>query len=322
MARAEQQSSPPFEPTLTMKFGINILNFGPGAGPDIFLRWARLAEALGFHFLMISDHIAVTPDVNAVYPAPFYDPFTVLSWLAAKTRKVELGTTVTIIPYRHPLQTARIVANIDQMSGGRFILGVGAGWAEQEFEALGVPFNHRGAITNEYLDVIRKAWSSDVISYDGQYVSFKNVHTAPRPARSPHPPIWVGGSSDAALRRAVRSGNAWHPLRIRVSWLENDGMPRLRRIAEAQGASVPDLCPRLSLRRTESTLDDNERMAGEGTLDQIRADLEGLSSLGAKYVLFDTYSGDPTSTQQPEIDWTLLSVLAERVLDLKHQSLR
>ena len=305
-----------------MKFGINILNFGPGAGPDSLLRWARLGEALGFHLVMISDHVTVTPDVDAMYPAPFYDPFTVLAWLAAKTRKVELGTTVTILPYRHPLQTARVAANIDQMSGGRFILGVGVGWAKQEFEALGVPFKQRGAIANEYLEVILKSWASDVISYDGQFVSFKDVHTAPRPVRSPHPPIWVGGSSDAALRRAVRFGNAWHPIRSRVKWLKDEGMPRLRRIAEAEGSPVPDLCPRLSLRCTESTLDDNERTAGEGTLDQIRTDLEGLSSLDAKYVLFDTYAGDPASTQHFEADWSLLSTLAERVFDLKHESLR
>ncbi len=305
-----------------MKFGINILNFGTGASPGFFLKCTRLAEALGFHFVMLSDHVAITPDVGAVYPTPFYDPFTVLSWLAAKTRKLELGTTVTILPYRHPLQTARIVANIDQLSGGRFIFGVGVGWAQQEFESLGVPFNQRGAISNEYLDVIRKSWVSDVISYDGQFLSFKDVHTAPRPARSPHPPVWVGGSSDAALRRAVRYGNAWHPIRTRVNWLENEAMPRLRRLAEAAGRAVPDLCPRLSLRRTESTLVDDARTAGEGTLDQIRADLEVLSSLDAKYVLFDTYAGDPTANHHPEADWTLLSVMAERVLDLGQQSLR
>ena len=310
------------ERTLEMKFGVNILNFGPGAGPDSFLRWARLTESLGFHFLMISDHVAVTPDVDDMYPAPFYDPFTLLSWLAATTRKIELGTSVTILPYRHPLQTARVAANIDQLSGGRFVLGVGVGWAKQEFEALGVPFDRRGAIVNEYLEVIRKSWTADVVSYDGQYVSFKDVHTAPRPARSPHPPIWVGGSSDAALRRAVRYGNAWHPIQTRVKWLREEGMPQLRSMAEAEGTPVPDLCPRLSLRRTESTLDDNERTAGEGTLDQIRADLEGLALLDAKCVLFDTYAGDPASTEQPEADWTLLSVMAERVLDLEHQSLR
>ena len=305
-----------------MKFGINLLNFGPGSGPDSFLRWARFAESLGFHFLMISDHVTVTPDVQGMYPAPFYDPFTVLSWLAGKTRKMELGTTVTILPYRHPLQTARIVANIDQMSGGRFIFGVGVGWAKQEFAALGVPFNRRGAIANEYLEIIRKCWTGDVVSHDGEFVSFEDVHTAPRPSRSPHPPIWVGGSSDAALRRAVRYGNAWHPLRTRVAWLRDEALPRLKSIAEAEGVPVPDLCPRLSLRLTESPLPEGERTAGEGTLDQIRSDLEGLRSLDARYVLFDTYAGDPESIRHPESDQTLLATLAERVIDVGNESLR
>ena len=178
-----------------MKIGVNILNFGPGATPDSLLRSARVAEALGYHVLMISDHVAITPDVEAQYPAPFYDPFTALAWLAGLTKEVELGTTIAVLPYRHPLQTARIAANIDQLSSGRFILGVGAGWARQEFEALGVPFDRRGAVTNEYLDVIKKCWTNDVVSHDGRWVSFRDVHSAPRPMRLPHPPIWVGGSS-------------------------------------------------------------------------------------------------------------------------------
>ena len=305
-----------------MKFGINLLNFGPGTGPESLVRWAQFIEGLGFHVLMTSDHVTVTPDVQAMYPAPFYDPFTILSWLAGKTRTMELGTTVTILPYRHPLQTARIVANIDQISGGRFIFGVGVGWARKEFEALGVPFNRRGAIANEYLEVIRKCWTGDVVSHTGEFVSFEDVHTAPRPARRPHPPIWVGGSSDAALVRAVRYGNAWHPLRTRVSWLRDEALPRLRSIAQEEGVAVPDLCPRLSLRLTEEPLPDDERTAGEGTLDQIRGDLEGLRSLDAKYVLFDTYAGDPEAIKHPESDQTLLATLAERVLDLRNESLR
>src|SRR5207302_1936826 len=162
--------------------------------PNALERWARLAEAFGYDFAMISDHVAVTPDVAAQYPAPFYDPFITLAWLAGTTTKIELGTTVTILPYRHPLQTARMAANIDQLSGGRFILGVGVGWAKQEFAALGVPFEHRGALANEYLEIIKKCWTSDVVSHAGRWVSFAEVHTAPRPFRSPHPPIWVGGS--------------------------------------------------------------------------------------------------------------------------------
>lgn len=305
-----------------MKFGINILNFGPGTTPASLERCARFAEDVGYHLVMISDHVVITPDVQAQYPAPFYDPFITLAWLAGITRKVELGTTVTILPYRHPLQTARITANLDQISGGRFILGVGAGWAKQEFEALGVPFNRRGAITNDYLAAIKTCWTNDVASYEGQFVSFKSVHTAPRPMRSPHPPIWVGGASDGALRRAVRYGDGWHPIQIRMGWLKEKGLPRLREIAEMEGRPVPALCPRLSLRITDSRLEDNQRLAGQGTLDQIRGDLKQLESLGAEYVLFDTYTGEPESTLHPEVDRAMLTTLAEEALDLERQRLR
>src|SRR5258708_20447761 len=107
-----------------MRIGVNLLNFGPGVSPDALAGWTQLAETLGYHFVMISDHVAMTPDVVARYPAPFYDPFVTLAWLARLTRRVELGTTVVILPYRHPLLTARLAANVDQLSGRRFILGV------------------------------------------------------------------------------------------------------------------------------------------------------------------------------------------------------
>src|SRR5207245_2360992 len=170
--------------------------------PESLAGWTRLAETLGYHFVMISDHVALTPDVVARYPAPFYDPFATLAWLAGLTHRVELGTTVVILPYRHPLHTARLAANVDRLSGGRFILGVGVGWARQEFEALGLPFERRGAMSDDYLAAIKTAWTSDPASHAGSFVTFRDVRTAPRPVRAPHPPLWVGGASDAALRRA------------------------------------------------------------------------------------------------------------------------
>src|SRR5215203_89997 len=123
-----------------MKFGVNVLNFGAHATSSGLRGWARFAEDTGFHSAMISDHIAVTPDVAEQYPAPFYDPFTTLAWFAGLTERVELGTTVAVLPYRSPLQTARVTANIDRFSGGRMILGVGVGWARQEYAALKVPY--------------------------------------------------------------------------------------------------------------------------------------------------------------------------------------
>jgi probable F420-dependent oxidoreductase len=279
-----------------MRIGVNLLNFGPGVSPESLAGWTQLAETLGYHFVMISDHVAMTPDVVARYPAPFYDPFVTLAWLARATTRVELGTTVVILPYRHPLQTARLAANIDRLSGGRFIFGVGVGWARQEFEALGVPFERRGAMSNDYLAAIKTAWTSDPASHTGPFVSFRNVQTGPRPVRSPHPPIWVGGASDAAMHRAVRLGDAWHPIRIRVPWLRDAGLPKLR--------------------------EDDQRIAGEGNLDQIRADLEALATLGVSYVLLDTYTDDAEATRRHETAWGMLALLAERVVDLAKETLR
>ena len=305
-----------------MKVGVNLLNFGPGVTPASLSRWTEVAETLGYHLVMISDHVAVTPDVEGRYPAPFYDPFTTLSWLAGKTRRVELGTTVIIIPYRSPLLLARMGANLDQLSGGRFILGVGVGWARQEFEALGVPFRQRGAMTDEYLAAIKALWANEIASFQGRFVSFADVRTTPMPIQSPHPPIWVGGSSDAALRRAVRFGDGWHPIRIRVDWLRNDGLPRLKEIAEREDRPVPALCPRIRLRITDVVVDDAARAAGHGTLDQIRRDLEALERMGADYVLLDTYFDDPEDTKDHEAAWSMLATLAHRVLDLERETLR
>ena len=305
-----------------MRIGINLINFGPGVSPESLARSAELAESLGYHLMMISDHVAVTPDVQARYPAPLYDPFLTLGWLAARTRRIEIGTTVIILPYRHPLQTARMTANLDRLSGGRVILGVGVGWARQEFEALGIPFHRRGAMSDDYLGAIKAAWTQDVASYTGRFVSFTGVNTGPRPARAPHPPIWVGGASDAALRRAVRHGDAWHPIRIRVDWLRDTGLPRLREIARAEGRPLPVVCPRIRLRLTEAPLPEAERVAGEGSLDQVHADLEALAALGAPYVLLDTYADDPEATRNPEVAWRMLTTMAERVLDLPREALR
>ena len=305
-----------------MRFGINILNFGPGTGPESLARWARFAEEVGYHLIMISDHVAVTPDVQDGFPAPFYDPFVSLSWLANIAKTVELGTTVTILPYRHPLLTARLAANVDQLSGGRFILGTGVGWAGQEFAALGVPFEKRGAIADEYLEVIRLCWANEVVSYEGQFASFKDVHTGPRPVRQDGLPIWVGGSSDAAVKRAVRFGDAWHPFRFTLDWLKDDALPKLRRLAEAEGKPTPAFCPRFSLRLTDKSLPEERRRLGHGSIHQIHADLKAMASLGAETILLDTYTGLPGQTERPEEDWKMLAKIADQVLDLPHEAIR
>jgi alkanesulfonate monooxygenase SsuD/methylene tetrahydromethanopterin reductase-like flavin-dependent oxidoreductase (luciferase family) len=215
-----------------------------------------------------------------------------------------------------------MAANVDQLSGGRLLFGVGVGWAEKEFAVLGVPFHRRGALTDEYLAAIKILWTHDVASFKGRHVAFQDVHTAPRPVRVPHPPIWVGGASDAALRRTIRYGDAWHPIRIRVDWLRDIGLPRLRQLAAAEGKPVPALCPRIRLRLTDTPLPEDQRVAGEGTLGQVHADLEALQGLGAQYVLLDTFFGDVDTIRHHETSWRMLTTLAEKVVDLKHEALR
>jgi len=280
-----------------VRLGVNVPNFGPGTNPDVLRRWALTVEGLGFDLLMVSDHIAVTPDVAAQYPAPFYEPFTTLSWLAGLTRGIRLGTTVLIVPYRHPLLIARMAANLNDLSGGRLVLGVGVGWAREEFGALGVPFRDRGRLTDEHLLAIRAAWQ-DEADY-----------------RSGHIPLWIGGNSDAALRRAVRLGDAWHPLRFTPGWMA-EAAGRLTACAAEQGRPAPALMPRIALRLTDApvtaSIPGADRLAGHGTIDQIMADLGQLRSLGADTVVLDPFNGDHRETTQPERAWRTLATVAER----------
>lgn len=293
-----------------MKLGVNIINYGPGTDESTVLDWARYAEDRAFDFAMISDHVVVTQDVAEHYPGPFYDPFASLAWLSGRTERIELGTTVAVVPYRHPLHTARLAANIDRFSGGRFILGVGVSWSQPEYDALGLPFRCRGAMTDEYLDIITRSWSEEKLSYGGKFVSFEDVATGPLPHRKP--PVWVGGASRAALRRAVRFGDAWHPVGAGTTWIRERGLPGLREAAEEAGRSQPALAPRLQLQLTASPLDDDDRTAGQGTPDQVSRDLDELAELGATHVLLDTYRGTPDQMRPDEEDQRALDALMAR----------
>ena len=279
-----------------MRIGVNVPNFGPGTDPGMLRAWAQTVEGLGFDLLMVSDHVVITPDVAEQYPGPFYEPFTTLSWLAGITHRVRLGTTVLIVPYRHPLLIARMAANLNRLSGERLVLGVASGWARQEFEALGVPFERRGRLTDDHLRAVRAAWEDD------DY-------------RSGSIPIWVGGNSDAGLRRAVRVGDAWHPLRFRMPWLR-DALGRSKDIADRERRPMPALAPRIALRFTDAPITDPDRLAGRGSFDQVIGDLEQLRLLGSDTVVLDPFDGDPAETSHPQVAWQALATVAEAI-DLK-----
>jgi probable F420-dependent oxidoreductase len=283
-----------------VRLGVNVPNFGPGTEPGVLRCWAQTVEGLGFDLLMISDHVAVTPDVAEQYPAPFYEPFTTLAWLAGMTGRVRLGTTVLIVPYRHPLLIARMAANLNDLSGGRLVLGVGAGWAAQEFGALGVPFRRRGKLTDDYLRAVRAAWADDADYRGGQI------------------PIWVGGNSDAGLRRAVDLGEAWHPLRFTMPWLR-EAVDRMTALASEQRRPVPGLVPRIALRLAEAPVTGPGRLAGEGTIDQVLDDLAQLRLLGADTVVLDPFGGDPDVTRDAEEAWQALAIVRARTRHLREQ---
>ncbi|GDX27951.1 hypothetical protein LBMAG13_03750 [Actinomycetes bacterium] len=173
-------------------------------------RAAVLAEELGYADVWVSDHVAVP--TGAEYPpsAYIYEPLVALTWVAACTHRVGLGTTVLVLPMRNPLVLAKMVASIDQLSNGRIILGIAAGWLEAEFDALGVPFVERGARTDEAIEIMKRVWTDDHITADFPVHGARFVSMRTKPQPSGHVPLWVGGHADVALARAIRVGDGWH----------------------------------------------------------------------------------------------------------------
>ena len=211
-----------------MKYGCSLIVRGEDATPDTFVKMAERAEALELDSLWLSAHVVLPPQVKSGYvlipgrPHPshwrecYWEPFTVLSFLAAHTRRITLGTSVTVLPMHNPFEVAKQVAEVDQLSGGRFIFGIGVGWFEEEFEVLGQNFANRGARTDDAIELMKRLWADDPVTYEGRFYSCENAAFAPKPVQRPHPPIWVAGASRPACRRAAQYAEAFHPVRMPV----------------------------------------------------------------------------------------------------------
>lgn len=206
-----------------MKFGISTLSRGLFTSREAYKAVAQAAERAGFDFMSVNDHIIVPAKLGSAYPytqggvwsaaehGHCFDQLTALSFLAGCTERLRLLTSVMVVPHRPAIATAKALATIDVLSGGRLIVGVGAGWMEEEFKLLGAPFADRGRATDEYIEAFKELWTKDRPVYEGTHVSFRDLIFAPKPLQTPHPPIWVGGESPAALRRAFKLGDAWYP---------------------------------------------------------------------------------------------------------------
>ena len=193
-----------------MQFGICVPHYGKPVNVENILEAARRAEELGFDSVWVTDHLLVHRTQEIIYRQNMLDPIALLSHLAAVTRRVRIGTSVIILPYRHPIAVAKMLATIDQLSEGRLIFGAGAGWMEEEFSALGRPYAERGAMSDENLRLIKELWANETVSFEGTYTRFRDMQTSPRTVQRPHPPIWVGGNSRRALRRVAELGDGWH----------------------------------------------------------------------------------------------------------------
>jgi len=204
-----------------MRFGLTLPHFGPGAGPDALAGTAMLAEGHGFESLWTLDRLLAAVDPRTPYagtpdgrlPHVMHDvlePLSVLSYLAGITTRVRLCTGVLVFAFRSPVLLGRMGTTIDVLSGGRFGCGLGLGWSEDEYLASGVGFADKGGRFDDYLEALLKVWTEDTPGHDGTYYSVPRSHIGPRPHQRPHPPLWIGGESDAALRRAAKYGTGWY----------------------------------------------------------------------------------------------------------------
>jgi probable F420-dependent oxidoreductase len=227
-----------------MKFGVWIPNCRHLATPEIIRNTAVRAEQLGYDSVWVSDHVVVPHENVKNFGETIFDPLVTLGVVAGATRTVQLGTTVLIVPYRNPVVTAKMISSLDALSGGRVVFGVGAGWVAAESAMLGVAFAERGAVTDEYLQAMQELWTSPAPSFKGKYTQFSGLVFEPKPVQKPHPPIWVGGHSKAALRRTAQFGAAWHPINRPPDELRR-GRTELARLCKERGRATP---PVLTLR--------------------------------------------------------------------------
>jgi probable F420-dependent oxidoreductase len=205
-----------------MDFGAHIFGVGALADPGTLGEVARLAEHLGYHSVFVADHVLVPRRLASRYPytrdgsfpydpdKDWLDPMVALGYLAARTTTIRLGTSITVLPMRHPIITAKQIATADHLSGGRVIFGAGAGWMAEEFALLGASFHDRGRRMDEYLRLMKVLWTESDPRFAGEYFQVSDVGFAPKPVQKPHVPIWIGGESPAALARAARLGDGWH----------------------------------------------------------------------------------------------------------------
>jgi probable F420-dependent oxidoreductase len=293
-----------------VEFGFSLPGRGPLAKPDQVLTLAVTAEKLRYSSVFVTDHIVLPASTaRSIYPystsgqfpggsrQDYLEPLAMLAYLARATSRIRLGTSVLVVPYRHPLLTAKMLATIDVLSKGRVILGAGVGWLKEEFEAVGAPpFEERGRVTDESLELMRAAWTTDPVAFAGRHYRVQDVHALPKPVQRGGIPIWIGGHTDAAVRRAGRLGDGWHPIGLRppAMLLPDEYAAKVRRLhAAAREAGRDPAAITLSLRVPMAVRPPRAKAPGgdrplfQGTPAEVAGDVRAYAALGVTHFVFD-----------------------------------
>lgn len=260
------------------------------------------AEKLGFDSVWVSDHVVVPTNHIGSFSEIFHDPFVLLSALAGVTKKISLGTSLIILPYRNPIVVAKMISTLDQLSDGRVIFGVGTGWMKEEFDTLAVPFKERGKRSNEYIEIIKNLWTEENPEFDGEFFSYSDIKFEPKSVQKPHPPILVGGNSEKAWQRAVLHGSGWQP-----TWYSPEKMKeeqeKLKEFASENDKDLDNFFftvrNRIALKHEKLSKDYTKELGENkpaylfsGSVDSILADMEKFRSLGIEHILLDPVVDD------------------------------
>jgi probable F420-dependent oxidoreductase len=281
-----------------MELGVFLPISGSATGPDTLAEAAQTAEAQGFDAVWSADRVVTPWKIETTYPysenqqfivpaeKPFLDSLTCLAFLAGVTKTIQLGVSVLVLPYRHPLYWTRVAASIERLSKGRLIIGIGVGWMEEEFAALGVSFHERGRMTDEQLEALTMLWRDEHISYAGQHYRFMDVAFYPKPIQPSRIPVWIGGEGAAAQRRTAQYGDAWFPYFVRTTPAElRAGFERVREQAVSFGRD-PDAIKLTCCRPIEVTsapvAQDAEVL--RGSPEQLLETLQGYRAAGVAHL--------------------------------------
>ena len=298
-------------------YGFDIPASGTKADPESIIAIALGGEEMGFEHLYLSDHIVIPTSFDSRYPYTadgtarfgnsFLELLTTLSYVAGVTSKVRLVTSVMVVPYRAPMHTAKILSTLDVLSSGRLTVGVGVGWMREEFEAVDAPpFDERGRVTDEYLRAFKELWTSDAPEFHGDFVEFSDIAFEPRPVQKPHPPIWIGGESAPAIRRAATLGDGWYPISFAAAnplgtlGAMKASLTRLHDLTKEAGRNPSEIEVTYHAgvydRRDAETLEGGERRAFTGTDRQIADDVKRFEEAGVSNI-FWMFPGDTAAEQ-------------------------